>query len=137
MKVLFALAFASLVTGAFAAPIPSTTDRFSILSNSPLPAKFTIKVNKENIFDECIDIPEHVVIDREVQTIDMDLTAVLEADKLHIEIIDRGEDCLGTAVFYINENVDHEFQINKWSGTTMFARLNNFPLEIELPEITL
>lgn len=140
MKVLLALALTSLVSAAMAKPMAIDTDRFSILSNSPLPAKFSIKVNKENIFDECIDVPEHVVIDRDVHTIDMDLTAVFEAEKLQIEIIDRGADCLGETVYFVSKEVDHEFYVNKWNGTTMLARMNNFPRrveEIELPEITL
>lgn len=108
-------------------------ERLSILSQSPLPAQIALNVNGEDIFDQCVDLPEHVSIDYDVQTIELDLASVFQAEKLQIIILDRGENCdKEHDVYYVNERVDHEESYNKWTNVrTMYARLNNFPREIE------
>lgn len=133
MKALLFTFLISLAVTGVEATENELKESLSILSHSSLPAKFSLKVNNELIFDECVAVPESVVIDREIYTIDMDFNLIPEADKLMVEIVDRGEDCSTETVFYINERVDFEIQVNKWTGKTVFARLNNFPLEPEVP----
>lgn len=105
----------------------------SILSHSPLPAKFALYVNDQPVLDECYELPEHIFIDREIPLIEIDLATVVEDEFLKIEIRDRLEDCTGNGLFYIHDRVDHDKpEVNKWTNTrTVYARLNNFPREVE------
>lgn len=105
----------------------------SILSKSPLPEKFSLIINDELIFDECVETPERVAIERDIPLIEIDLSTIMLAEHLKIEIKDRLADCTGDSIFYINDRVEHgQPEDNKWTNTrTIFARLNNFPRQID------
>lgn len=109
------------------------TGRLSILSNSALPEKLALRVNGEDMFDECFDVPEFVQIDRDLNTIDTDFDGLRPDEKLDIKIFDRGADCLKTdSVFYVNERVDYDSFDNKWEHThTLYAHLNNYPVDTD------
>ena len=102
-------------------------DKISFLSQDFFPEKIALYVNQENIFDECQELPADVKIDRDIPTIDMNLSHIMDADKMMVEIRDRGADCTLEKVWYINENVDREPYQEFDGSLTIFARLNNFP----------
>ncbi len=114
----------------------SYVEKLSILSSSTLPNNITLFINGMEIFDQCLETPDYVKFDRKLNTIEMEFPGLQPGEKLNIEIHDRGDDCAKVGVkFYINERVDHNVFINKWKKTrTVYARLNNFPLEGEEEE---
>lgn len=149
MKVLFVLSLLSLIgCGAQTekvmvagpekpqTPDPITapaTEVLSILAESPLPEKISLIINDELIFDECLEEPARVSIDRDIPLIDVDLAGLPDFDYLKIEIHDRLADCTGESIYYIHDRVDFTIsKPDKWNNTrTIFARLNNFPRQIE------
>lgn len=112
---------------------PVITEVLSILSKSPLPEKFSLSVNDQQIFDECEEESVRANIDREIPLIEIDLAEIPDFDYLKIEITDRLADCSGEEVYYLHDRVDFRIsEPNKWNNSrTIIARLNNFPREIE------
>lgn len=112
------------------------TDKLSILSSTTWPNNITLKVNGEEVFDMCLETPEYISFNRDMNILEMEFAGLAPNEKLNIVILDRGDDCAQVdKVFYVNERVDYQVFVNKWKKTrTVYARLNNYPLEGEEEE---
>src|SRR5688500_11295951 len=98
MKGLALVCLLSLLTGCVteekksskASPAPAVNqlkapkpDMLSLLSYSPLPAKIAVRVNSEEIFDECMEVPETVEINRDIYMVEIaHATTVFETEGL-------------------------------------------------------